>query len=154
MEKCNSCDLYKDGHCTKFRKNGKCEPSTSEWLIRDEYDTPMEYIPTDKMCRYGSIFGNDYIGLSQNDIDRIKNGEVIYISGEYGIFIGFITDEEKRRSKDGYDAKPIADESPLSDTKPTCSDQPFRMGESKGIDLDSINIDREMEILKRAIEGK
>lgn len=35
MSKCEGCNLYVNGHCTKFRQNGKAKPSTREWL--DEY---------------------------------------------------------------------------------------------------------------------
>ena len=94
-KKCEGCDLYVNGFCTKLLKNGKCEPSTRDWLIRDQYDEPMNFISVDEMCRKESIFGNEYIGLTQENIDRLKNGEVIHIPGEYGTFIGFITKEEK-----------------------------------------------------------
>lgn len=94
-EKCKGCDLYTNGSCTKWRKNGKAKPSTRDWLIRDEYDEPMNFIPVERMCRKGSIFGNEYIGLTQNDIVRLKNGEIIHIPGEYGTFIGFIAEEVK-----------------------------------------------------------
>lgn len=89
---CEGCDLYKNESCTKWRKNGKCEPSTRDWLIRTEYDEPMNFVPVDRMCRKSSIFGNEFIGLTENDIERIKNGEVIHIPGEYGTFIGFISE--------------------------------------------------------------
>lgn len=88
-EKCEGCDLYENGHCTKWRNNGKAEPSTRDWFA--EYaDDDMNFISVDRMCRKGSIFGNDYIGLTQTDIERLRNGEVIHIPGEYGTFIGFI----------------------------------------------------------------
>lgn len=92
-KKCEGCDLYINKSCTKYRKNGKCEPSTRDWLNRSEYDEPMNFIPVEHMCRESSIFGNEFIGLTQSDIDRIKNGEVIHIPGEYGTFIGFISEE-------------------------------------------------------------
>ena len=93
-EKCKGCDLYENRSCRKFRKNGACNPSTRNWLIREDYDEPMEFISVDRMCRKSSIFGNEYIGLTQSDIDRLKNGEVIHIPGEYGTFIGFITEDK------------------------------------------------------------
>lgn len=92
-EKCQGCDLYENGHCTKWRKNGKAEPSTRDWLTRDQYEGEMSFIPVERMCREGSIFGNEYIGLTQTDIERIQSGEIIHIPGEYGTFIGFIKEE-------------------------------------------------------------
>lgn len=89
-KKCQGCELYNNGSCTKYRKNGKAEPSTRDWLTRDEDD--MSFIPVERMCRNGSIFGNNYIGLTQTDIERIQSGEIIHIPGEYGTFIGFINE--------------------------------------------------------------
>lgn len=91
-EKCNGCDLYTDGHCTKVRKNGACNPSSRDWL-----DDEAEFIPVDRMCRYASIFGNDYIGLTMDDIERLKNGEILHLYGEYGTFIGLaeVMDDER-----------------------------------------------------------
>lgn len=87
---CEGCDLYKKGHCTKWRENGECKPSTRNWLTRDQYEGDMSFISVDRMCRNSSIFGNEFIGLTQTDIERIQSGEIIHIPGEYGTFIGFI----------------------------------------------------------------
>lgn len=94
-EKCQGCDLYENGSCRKFRKNGRCEISTRKWLIREKYDEPMNFISVERMCRMQSIFGNEFIGLSTSDIERLKNGEIIHIGGEYGTFIGFIDEERE-----------------------------------------------------------
>lgn len=88
MSKCEGCDLYTNGYCTKFRQNGKAKPSTREWL--DEYG---ELIPEYRMCRKSSIFGNVYVGITLDDIERIKNGEILHISGEYGTFIGLVDEK-------------------------------------------------------------
>lgn len=87
---CIGCDLYSNGYCQKFRKNSKADPSDRSWFIRQDYEEPLNFISVDKMCRKSSIFGNEYIGLTQKDIERLKNGEVIHIAGEYGTFIGFV----------------------------------------------------------------
>lgn len=95
-EACQTCDLYVNEHCTKYRKNGKCEPSTKDWLIPNPYYDPRNFISIDRMCRKSSIFGNEYIGLTQSDIDRLTNGEILAISvEEYEVFIGFIDQKEK-----------------------------------------------------------
>lgn len=97
MDKCEGCVLYKNGKCTIYRVFGekpvKPNPSSRDWLDDSEYDFISEY----RMCCYGSIFGNDYIGLTTKDIERIKNGEIIHIPGEYGIFIGFVDNEEEKK---------------------------------------------------------
>lgn len=84
---CVDCSLNKNGRCTKFERTFACKPSARDWLESiDALDG--SYISVDKMCRYGSIFGNSHIGLTLDDIERIKNGEIVHIPGEYGIFIG------------------------------------------------------------------
>ena len=87
---CKNCDVYNTAH-----KSGKCVPSSRDWFQRGKYEEPLEFIPVDKMCRHQSPFGNEFIGLTQEDINRLKNGEVIHISGEYGTFIGFIEKESE-----------------------------------------------------------
>lgn len=89
--KCIGCDLYEDGRCTKWRDAQTPNVSTMEWFI--EYEEEKQFIPVERMCRNGSIFGNEYIGLTQGDIDRLKNGEIIHVPGEYGKFIGFINED-------------------------------------------------------------
>lgn len=94
-DECHGCDLYTDdGHCRKYRKNGKCVPSTKDWLNPGPYDEPLKFIPINRMCRHSSIFGTDYIGLTDEDIERLKNGEVAYLSGECEIFIGYVEKEK------------------------------------------------------------
>lgn len=84
---CEGCDLYKNGHCMKYRLNGAAKPSDADWLD-SVTENEGEFIPINRMCRKGSIFGNTYIGLTLEDIERLKKGEIIHIPGEYGIFIG------------------------------------------------------------------
>ena len=79
MEK---CDLFKDKHCTKYRKNGKCRPSDLEWC-----DEELKVIEADQMCRYSSIFGNSYFYITEEQLDALKEGKVLYECGEYGTFI-------------------------------------------------------------------
>ena len=83
---CVGCDLYIGNRCIKFSRDDRCDPSTRDWLSGD---SDVEFITVDRMCRKASIFGNDFIGLTSEDIERLKTGEIIHISGEYGIFIGF-----------------------------------------------------------------
>ena len=84
---CEICGMYEDGKCTKFARDnvcGPCVPSTRKWL-GDEIE---DYVPVDRMCERGSIFGNHYIGLSIEDVRRLLKGEIAHIAGEYGIFVG------------------------------------------------------------------
>lgn len=72
-----------DGHCTKWGKNRVCKPSDLSWCDED-----VKMIDADRMCRYGSIFGNSYCYITEQQLEELKNGKVLYHDdGEYGIFI-------------------------------------------------------------------
>lgn len=72
-----------DGHCTKWRKNGKCIPSDLSWC-----DEPVEMIQADRMCERCGIFGNTYSYITEEQLEELKNGEVVHINdGEYVHFI-------------------------------------------------------------------
>lgn len=100
MNKCEGCDLYINGYCAKYGENGRAWASNRDWL--DPYksiDTEAGFISEYRICRKSSIFGNDYVGITLDDIERIKNGEILHIPGEYGTFIGLV--EEKGEKKNG-----------------------------------------------------
>lgn len=84
---CINGDLYKDGYCTKYQKDGKCQTLGRDYLDSIE-QLNGSFITVDQMCRKCSIFGNFFVGLTLEDIERIKNGEIVHIPDEYGIFIG------------------------------------------------------------------
>ena len=88
---CEGCDLLGERGC-----RAKLKPSTKDWF-NSEYNTDKEFISVNRMCRKQSLFGNEWVGLTLNDIERLKNGEIIFIPGEYGTFIG-ITEEVKESS--------------------------------------------------------
>lgn len=96
MNKCEGCDLYTNGRCKKYGRKAEEQLSTRDWLDDDLFEFISEY----RICRKSSIFGNDFIGLTLDDIERIKNGEILHIPGEYGTFIGIIDKKEKENVKD------------------------------------------------------
>lgn len=77
--------LTKNKRCSKVDERCACKPSSHDWL--DE--PPDEFMPANQMCAKSSIFGNNYICLTDADIERLKNGEIAHTRGEYGIFIGY-----------------------------------------------------------------
>ena len=89
--KCEGCDLYINESCIKYRncKNGEAILSTNDMFTLVDNDKPHEFIPVERVCRKASIFGNLFVRLTQDDIDRLRNGEIIHIGGEYGTFISF-----------------------------------------------------------------
>lgn len=83
----DTCKFLENGHCTKLRRNGKCRPSKRDWL-ESVRQNEGRFIGVDRICENESPFGNYYIGLTSEDIERIKNGEVLCFCDEYGFFIG------------------------------------------------------------------
>lgn len=71
-------------HCAKWgNKNDKCKPMT----IDDFCEGELTQCEMDQVCRRCSIFGNDFIIITDEDIEALKNGKVLYRIDEYGLFL-------------------------------------------------------------------
>lgn len=85
-----NCDLRKGDRCTKYGKNYRddyplCRPSS----ILDCEDQ-AKVIEPNEMCRKGSIFGNEYYYITEEQLKQLKNGKVIMCNingGEYMCFV-------------------------------------------------------------------
>ena len=53
-----------------------------------------EIIPSEDIEKNESRWGNEYASISEEDIDALRNGNVIHIfvNDEYGVFIALRTD--------------------------------------------------------------
>lgn len=53
-----------------------------------------EIIPSEDIEKNESRWGNEYASISEEDIDALRNGNVIYmfVAGEYGVFIALRKD--------------------------------------------------------------
>ena len=53
-----------------------------------------EIIPSEDIEKNISRWGNEYASISEEDIDALRNGNVIYmfVAGEYGVFIALRKD--------------------------------------------------------------
>ena len=53
-----------------------------------------EIIPSEDIEKNESCWGNEYASISEEDIDALRNGNVIHIfvAGEYGLFIALRKD--------------------------------------------------------------
>lgn len=86
---CEGCRFYGAQHCTKYRKNGKCEPSSKKWLNEE-----LTICHIDRMCELSTIFGNAYVAVTDDDIEKLKRGEALHFEcAEYGIFLGYVGDK-------------------------------------------------------------
>lgn len=57
-------------------------------------DNYAEIIPSEDIEKNESRWGNEYASISEEDIDALRNGNVIHIfvAGEYGVFIALRKD--------------------------------------------------------------
>ena len=78
----NKCYLRTPNGKCRIDSRYKCVPSTLEW-----FDDEFEVCEVDEVCRNCSPFGNSYIKLTENDIEQLRQGKVLYQMGEYGTFI-------------------------------------------------------------------
>lgn len=77
------CRCYKDGKCVKFSKTGReCKPSTEE-----DFEHRLETCDVNEVCGEASIFGNALYVITDEDIEKLKAGKVLYDVDEYGTFI-------------------------------------------------------------------
>lgn len=81
----NECKFLKDGKCTIGGNKYDCEPSSIEW-----FKDKMKVVEIEDVCRTGSIFGNYYIGITEEQLDALKHGKILYHFDEYGTFIGLV----------------------------------------------------------------
>ena len=78
------CQFYKNGNCTKWLADRKCEPSNNCWFT-DGFDQ----CDINAVCAKSSIYGNDYFYLTDRDIEALKAGKILYFTDEYGMFIAY-----------------------------------------------------------------
>lgn len=68
----------------KYDARKKCIPSDINWC-----DEKLKVCESNQMCRKSSIFGNFYFQLTDDDIEKLKQGKILFTVDEYGIFIGY-----------------------------------------------------------------
>lgn len=70
----------RDGYC----KHKGCYCDGNGYLSPDEVVEPID---KKDMCKKSSLFGNFYIGLTDEQIEALKNGAVFVSYGEYNFYI-------------------------------------------------------------------
>ena len=81
MDKCEF--INDEGKCAKWIRTYDCRPATNDWFT-DAVGT----IDMSDVCKCTSLWGNTFSEITQEHIESLKNGKVIFIhDGEYGHFI-------------------------------------------------------------------
>lgn len=71
------------GRCTKYGRHPfKCGPFTV-----DSFSDKLNIIDMDEACKRGSIFGNSFFFITEEQIEKLRNGKVLFAIDEYGTFI-------------------------------------------------------------------
>ncbi|MCH5315739.1 MAG: hypothetical protein J1E81_07485 [Eubacterium sp.] len=85
------CDLLNnENECTKSYNLGKpvgpikCVPSDISWC-----NQRLEICELNQICRNASPFGNYCFYITDDDIEKLKQGKILFDLDEYGIFIGY-----------------------------------------------------------------
>lgn len=72
-------------HCRKWAGKPTCKPTT----IDEFEDGELDQCDMEQVCRKCSIYGNDLIVITDDDIEALKNGKVLYRIDEYGTFLAY-----------------------------------------------------------------
>jgi hypothetical protein len=78
------CRCFKDGECHKWHKPTKCE-----FLDISHFTDKFDTCEMNDVCRRASIFGNAFYTLTDEDIEKLKSGKVLFDIDEYGTFIAY-----------------------------------------------------------------
>lgn len=77
-EKMDRCNKY-GGSFTK------CRPIT----IGDFSESELNPCEMNEVCQLSSIYGNDLLIITDDDIEALKAGKVLYRLDEYGLFVAY-----------------------------------------------------------------
>ena len=91
LKLCPFCYGENGDDCSKWSSPyTKCKPSTLEWC-----DTQFQHCDMNQMCCESSVYGNYYFYVTDEDIEALKNGKVLFYVDEYGMFIGYKKEDEQ-----------------------------------------------------------
>lgn len=80
--------------CPGYSKNGKCigdnrKCNVTEEMIKSWFDETFAPIDLIDTCPNQSPFGNSFFVIGDEDIQALKDGKVLFVRGEYGLFLKY-----------------------------------------------------------------
>ena len=85
MTELKLCQFY-DGEsegCTRWKNPPmKCRPSSLKW-----FEDRFQQCDMTQVCCYTSPYGSFFFLLTDEDLESLKSGKVLFAMGEYSIFI-------------------------------------------------------------------
>lgn len=81
--------------CDIFKKNGTCDGCRARGpYTLDKLTDKLEIIDPEDMCFKQSAFGSNWFYITEEQIQALRNGKVLYTLDEYGTFIGMNPNKE------------------------------------------------------------
>ena len=93
MTELKPCQFYDEGNgnCTRWKSPPmKCRPSSLKWFEDSFHQCDMNQV-----CCYTSPYGSFFFSLTDEDLEALKNGKVLFAMGEYSIFIACKEESEQ-----------------------------------------------------------
>lgn len=91
MEEQRKCEYNKDGKCLRW--NMPCNSLYSLFTSRaNNGNFVYNFFQTcsaEDICRVGSTYGNDFVYITDKDIEDLKSGKVLFGGDEYGLFLKY-----------------------------------------------------------------
>lgn len=77
-----------------YLKNGRCKGNNRACRVTKEgieswFDETFKPIDVLDVCPEQSIFGNSFFTISDEDVQALKSGKILFVRGEYGIFLKY-----------------------------------------------------------------
>jgi hypothetical protein len=80
----DNCEFFENGKCKKWCRKENCTPLTVAC-----FDDKLDVCEMEEVCENASIFGNSLFFLTDEDIEKLKSGKVLFDRDEYGTFIAY-----------------------------------------------------------------
>lgn len=80
--------------CPGYMKNGRCKGNNRLCRVAKEdiekwFDETLKPIDLMDVCPQQSVFGNSFFVITDNDIESLKTGKVLFVREEYGVFLKY-----------------------------------------------------------------
>lgn len=80
--------------CPGYLKNGRCKGNNRACRVTKEeieswFDETFKPIDVLDVCQEQSIFGNSFFTISDEDVQALKSGKILFVREEYGIFLKY-----------------------------------------------------------------
>lgn len=87
------CEYNKDGKCLRWGSgliSKECESLSASFVSNEHFCTDYFQVhEAEDICRVGSTRGNEFVYITDQDIEALKAGKVLFGEDEYGLFLKY-----------------------------------------------------------------